>query len=826
MKLTGRIYLTILSILSCTSCIKKESDLQPGDLSCEKTPLNISVNMAGIQSKTLITGTMLYDGSTIGISLTNDNGSPYDGLPYSNVRFVAEGDGNAQKWIPDTDVMLSASKASLRAYYPFDDEVEDLASIPVEASDAVQTDYLYAAPVTGLFNHNPDASITMKHALAAIRISLKRGTYTGTGEVSSIAVKGEGLATSASLDAGSGSLSSFSGTGTPISPEIESFTLSDSYSSNDIIVIPASTGKPMEIEVIIDGEKFSATIPEAGVGQGKISVYEAVVNNSEISLSDIMIDEWKYDSGGNPTLEHSWTIRIIGDTEGISFANSIEEDGSIKIVAVPMLNDAEVMSPAITGSTDYTETVDNETGIRTITLKNIESDIDIKYDGYNLWVTATYIISDTSTSRLLLGKNSNCEKNCQKIIVDGKEIEITETYQFESTGEHTARIMFKRNTSESVIPYYGKYNIPMGIFSNNRILSEIKIPKGMTHINPQAFKGCKLLDKVEIPSTITVIGYQSLQGCSSITSLSFPPDSRISYSAMASCSSLTTVKLPANATSIASGIFYGCHSLETVEIPSGVVTIDYNAFQSSGLKELYIPDGVKVIPDGLCQYCTKLKQVRLPAGLTSIGRSAFASCTELDTFIHSDGTSWTGEINIPEGVREVKATAFYASEKFTSLKLPSTLISIEEGAFASNNISSVSISEDNKVFDVRCNAIIETAVNSLKHGFKTSTIDNSVTSIGAYAFYQVEIPVIDLHKDIISIGDHAFYSCSSSKVISRAVNPPELNTKSFSILTSRGVLKVPAEALEAYQNEWFKDEEGYLGYNGINWSLTALNDGE
>ncbi len=88
--------------------------------------------------------------------------------------------------------------------------------------------------------------------------------------------------------------------------------------------------------------------------------------------------------------------------------------------------------------------------------------------------------------------------------------------------------------------------------------------------------------------------------------------------------------------------------------------------------------------------------------ITSIGRYAFSNCTGLTA------------ITIPNSVTNIDVEAFSGCTSLTSMV-------IESG---------------NTIYDSRdnCNAIIETATNTLTHGCKTTVIPYSVTSIGSYAF--------------------------------------------------------------------------------------------
>ena len=165
-----------LCTLSCTEHMRG-----PDENVRETVPITLSVSAVGTDSRSIITSSALHEGAEIGISLTGSDGT-YDGTLYSNVRFIAD-----QTWTSETDVMVSASSATLHAYYPYSDEVTDLSRIPVET--ASQTDYLYALPASDINNRNADVNISMQHALAAMKFTVSRGTYTGPGSITAITVQ-------------------------------------------------------------------------------------------------------------------------------------------------------------------------------------------------------------------------------------------------------------------------------------------------------------------------------------------------------------------------------------------------------------------------------------------------------------------------------------------------------------------------------------------------------------------------------------------------------------------------------------------------------------
>ncbi|MBR4552687.1 MAG: leucine-rich repeat domain-containing protein, partial [Bacteroidaceae bacterium] len=179
-------------------------------------------------------------------------------------------------------------------------------------------------------------------------------------------------------------------------------------------------------------------------------------------------------------------------------------------------------------------------------------------------------------------------------------------------------------------------------------------------------------------------------------------------------------------TSIERYAFYDCTGLTSITIPSSVTSIGKWAFFGcSGLTSINIPNSVTSIGERTFLGCTGLTSITIPSSVTSIGRSAFYGCTGLTS------------ITIPSSVTSIGGDAFWGCTGLTSITIPSSVTSIEGNAFSNcTGLSSIKVEAGNKKYDSRhnCNAIIETASNTLVAGCKTTTIPSSVTSIGSYAF--------------------------------------------------------------------------------------------
>lgn len=811
--------LIMAAAIGVLSCSRQDVMTDTGD---DSAALKLSVMMAETQTRNLISGKSLPEDSEIGIALYGENGRIYENLPYSNVRFHAQGQGSGQTWAPDTDVMLSAGKATLYAYYPYSSDVRDIASVPVKASSTIQTDYMYADPVSGLYNHSANAQVTFRHALSAVRVSLRRGSYSGTGTVSSVSIKGGCIGTSGIMNAKTGSISGISGKDSEISPAINSFDLSSTPYQTDIICIPSGTESSMIIKVVIDGVEFSITTDPVNLTAGKIAVYDAVVDNSELSLSSVKINDWTFDNKGNPVIRNDWTISISGDTEDISFASSMGEDGSIKIIAVPILPEASVDPVTLQGEAAMTEVSDISRGTRTIILSDIRSDVNLVFNGYSLWASITYDITDISQPVWITKATPGTI--CKRMVVDGVEVPPASKYQFTETGSHVVKFAFNPFINSGNL--LAKYHIPEVGFKDVADIVAISIPEGYTLFRNQVFSGCEKLTSVSLPSTLKSVGYSTFAYCDSLSEIDLPdnilrfPDHQFNK-----CKNLKRVKLPANLENLGSYTFQSCSSLQEVDIPESVKEIGYAAFKYSGITRVDIPDNVSVIPEEMCMMCTKLLEVRLPASLTTMKRQCFYGCSSLDKVIQADGSMSGTELVIPEGVTSVQRLLIMDS-KFTALHLPSTLTDIVQCALASGSVERITINDANPRYTVKGNSVIDMETNILIAGCKGSTIDESVSILGPEAFYSCPIDVIDLHAGVKEIQERCFVVATPSVIISRALTPPAIGENAFQIAKYNGTFKAPEEALNAYKEQWWKDEIGYLGWRTAQWRIKALAEGE
>lgn len=270
------------------------------------------------------------------------------------------------------------------------------------------------------------------------------------------------------------------------------------------------------------------------------------------------------------------------------------------------------------------------------------------------------------------------------------------------------------------------------------------IKEGTRVIAGQAFKSCGSLTAIHIPNSVVGIG----------------------NAAFSSCSALTSITVPSHVTSIQEYTFYKCHALQNISIPSTITSIGERAFyECNALSELTIPATVKSMGEAAFCNCNQLQSpITIPDGITSIEDSLFSHCWSIPS------------LTIPNSVTKIGTYAFENCGELKSITIPKSVTSIGGQAFnLCYSLAQIVVEEGNPIYDSRnnCNAIIETATNTLLQGSKNTVIPSTVTTIAPYAFSFGATPNhLVIPKSVTNLDYRSFYMCYNlAKIEVESGNP-------------------------------------------------------
>lgn len=354
----------------------------------------------------------------------------------------------------------------------------------------------------------------------------------------------------------------------------------------------------------------------------------------------------------------------------------------------------------------------------------------------------------------------------------------------------------------------------------------------VTAIGKEAFKGCADLTSIVISEGVRFLNDFAFQQCTNLKSVTIPStlEETTFYHAFYFCKALGNIVVADNHPTLESRgnaiickesleLIFGCKS--TV-IPDDVTGIAPYAFYYTDIREVKIPNSVTRIGDCAFTACDSLVALYVgsgavefayrtngygPEGLGNQVRNALSSfsyCNNLRTIVVAEGNplidSRNGcnaivetatntillgcnETTIPEGVSAIEYGAFTTCEKLETLHIPSSLDTIPSGTFSyCPNLTAITVADGNVKFDSRsnCNAIIETATNTLLRGCVNTVIPEDVEHIAAEAFYNCKsLEKIVIPDAVQTIGYNAFYGCTSLTSITFGAGVRELGREAL-----------------------------------------------
>ena len=331
-------------------------------------------------------------------------------------------------------------------------------------------------------------------------------------------------------------------------------------------------------------------------------------------------------------------------------------------------------------------------------------------------------------------------------------------------------------------------------FQNNANLVKLTIPNTITKIGVQAFASCSKLKSIFIPKSVLSIGTQAFSLDYVVESAVVDPDNPV-YDSRDNCNAINITSnntllfgfsntvIPSTIKIIGSYSFQGVRNRDSIDIPSGVTIIKSFAFSNAMVTSIIIPNTVTGIMENAMYLCKNLTQITIPASVTSIWQYALSYCTALERISVEKGNpkyNSNGNCNaiietstntllfgckntvIPDSVTKLSSYAFWYCRNITSINIPRNVVSFSSSTFSGCAPTTITVDPNNTVYDSRdnCNAIIETASNTLLIGCVNTVIPNTVTTIADYAFSAIEdFTKIFIPASVTKLSYLSFNSC-------------------------------------------------------------------
>ena len=441
-------------------------------------------------------------------------------------------------------------------------------------------------------------------------------------------------------------------------------------------------------------------------------------------------------------------------------------------------------------------------------------------------------------------KDTDDNDNHEKPATEGLKYTLLADDTYEVTG-------YDGTATEINIPstYNGKPVTSIGdmAFYTCTSLTSIEIPSSVTNIGVGAFVSCSSLTSITIPNSVTSIGDYAFYDCYrlvevyNLSSLNITKGSSDNgYVGLYASDIYTDKNAPSKLTKENDFVIHTEGNVKTlvgyfgdrtsIEIPNSVTSIGDRAFSNcSSLTSITIPNSVTSIGDWAFYNCSSLTSITIPNSVTYIEDNAFSDCCRLVEVYN------LSSLNITKGSSDNGAVGYYALDIYTdknapskltkendfvihtegnvktlvgyfgdrtSITIPSSVTSIGDDAFSDcyrlvevYNLSSLSItkgSEDNGA--VGLNALdIYTDKNApskltKENDFVIHTEGNVKTLVGYFG----DRTSITIPDSVTSIGDNAFYGCSSLTSITIPDSVTSIRDDAFSGCSSLTSVTIPS----------------------------------
>ena len=344
--------------------------------------------------------------------------------------------------------------------------------------------------------------------------------------------------------------------------------------------------------------------------------------------------------------------------------------------------------------------------------------------------------------------------------------------------------MYSYNTSSDA-PWSSKRNN----------ISSVVVEDGAASISDYAFYGCSHLTSADIAGSVASIGEHAFENCTKLTDVQIQEGlESIGNNAFYNCTNLKEISIPGSVTNIGSGVLIRCSSLKAIYVAEenqnyssreGIL-FDHAmttliCYPQAKEGESYtIPESTAAIGECAFGESRSLKEITIPASVTEIKLHAFEECRSL-TDITFKGSAPTFEA---ESFNDTAVTVHYPANdaSWTEEVRQNYGGTLTWEPYGEENVVASGTCGENLTWSLNSNGVLSirgtgemdnydawntySPWSSQNGNIISVIIENGVTSIGDYAFYDCTSLVdVDIADSVTSIGDDSFGYCSSLKKI-------------------------------------------------------------
>jgi len=394
-----------------------------------------------------------------------------------------------------------------------------------------------------------------------------------------------------------------------------------------------------------------------------------------------------------------------------------------------------------------------------------------------------------------------CGENLTWTLTLGGTLTISGSGDMTVWGGITSSVWFRNTDIKNVIIEDGVTSISDYSFVDCYSLTSVEIPESVTELGWDAFASCRSLESVVIPGSVEKIpnyafnrcynlksviikeGVKEISGafsyCTSLKEIVIPDSVERIGGSFDYCSALEKVTLGKNLKEIGGDAFLGCTSLQNVILPEKLETIGSHAFRNcKSMTEIVIPDSVTFIGSYAFERCENLENITLGNSVEVLSQSAFEKCHKLKT------------LTIPTSVKTIYEDILFDCNSFETVYYEggaSQFLSIEylQGNFdgfweyervmlsdpsdlgitgtCGENVTwlidkdrTLIISGEGDMERFRMNLLVPW--RKYKNIIDKVYVDDGVTCISAFAFFELKIKSISLGADVKVIDEKCFGS--------------------------------------------------------------------